>query len=125
MTLRRALVADDDPTVRLLAHAALARHGFTVTAVADGGSALEEFERQAFDIVLLDVEMPVLDGYRVCTELRRRSERPLPIVLITGHDERAATVDADAAGASDVIVKPVDWCSLGARLLKLMSAQPQ
>lgn len=122
MTAFHALVADDDPTVRLLAQAALAGHGFTVTTVADGARALEEFDRQAFDIVLLDVEMPAVDGYLVCAELRRRSRQPLPIVLITGHDDRAAIAEAFEAGASDFIAKPVDWSRLGARLHQLLPA---
>jgi len=115
------LVADDDPTVRLLAQAALDGQGFSVTAVADGAQALAEFQRRPSDIVLLDVDMPAVDGYLVCAELRRRIGPELPIVLITGHDDREAITTAFEAGTTDFIAKPVDWSSLASRLLKLLS----
>lgn len=114
------LVADDDPTVCLLMKAALTREGYDVTTVSDGLAALDTFGSRPFSMVLLDVEMPGLDGYLVCSEIRFLYGKSVPIVLITGHDDGAAIKAAFAAGASDFISKPVNWSTLGQRLRPLI-----
>lgn len=119
----RILVADDDPTVGLLMKAALTRAGYTVTTVSNGLDALASFGTEAFAMVLLDVEMPGLDGYQVCSELRRLYGSALPIVLITGHDDQKASAAAFKAGASELISKPVNWTTLGERLRPLLLAK--
>lgn len=115
------LVADDDPTVCLLMKAALTREGYSVTTVSNGLDALACFSAEPFALVLLDVEMPGLDGYLVCRELRRLFGKRLPIVLITGHDDRLAIETAFKTGASDFISKPVNWTTLGERLRPLLA----
>lgn len=117
---RRVLVADDDPTTCLLLKAALGKQGFAVTTVNNGKAALERFADQAFDLALLDIEMPELDGYLVCGELRRRYGPALPIVLITGHDDRDSIASGFEVGANDFISKPIDWLKLGERLAPLL-----
>mgnify|MGYP001014178918 FL=1 len=117
----RILVADDDPTVGLLMKAALTRAGYTVTTVCNGLDALASFCAEPFAMVLLDVEMPGLDGYQVCSELRRLYGTTLPIVLITGHDDQIASAAAFKAGASEFISKPVNWTTLGERLRPLLA----
>ena len=84
------LFADDDPTACLLMQAALGAQGFNVTTVDNGNAALTAFSAKPFAMVLLDVDMPGLDGYLVCSELRKQYGDALPIVLITGHDDRLA-----------------------------------
>lgn len=116
----RILVADDDPTTCLLMQAALRQAGFAVTTVDNGKAALERFATETFDMALLDVEMPELDGYLVCSELRRRYGPALPIILVTGHDDREAIASGFEAGASDFISKPIDWLKLGERLVPLL-----
>jgi DNA-binding response OmpR family regulator len=113
------LIADDDPTIRLLAQAALHGKGFDVTAVADGGAAQEALRDKHFSMLLLDVEMPVLDGYLVCTAARRQFPE-LPIVLLTGHDDRDSIATAFDSGATDLIAKPVDWTRLAEKLLAIL-----
>jgi DNA-binding response OmpR family regulator len=71
-------------------------------------------------MALLDIEMPGLDGYLVCSELRRQYGESLPIILITGHDDRAAIEAGFAAGASDFISKPINWSTLAQRLRPLL-----
>lgn len=119
--MRRILVADDDPTVGLLMKAALNRDGYTVSTVSNGRNALTEFCAEPFAMVLLDVEMPELDGYQACSELRRLYGKALPIVLITGHDDPLSSAAAFKAGASDFISKPVNWTTLGERLRPLLA----
>jgi FixJ family two-component response regulator len=72
-------------------------------------------------MVLLDVEMPELDGYQACSELRRLYGEALPIVLITGHNDQRASEAACKAGASDFISKPVNWTTLGERLRPMLA----
>ena len=116
MAAPRILFADDDPTACLLMQAALGSQGFNVSTVNNGTAALAAFADEAFDLVLLDIEMPGLDGYLVCGELRRQYGDTLPIVLITGHDDREAIEAGFVAGASDFISKPIDWSTLVQRL---------
>lgn len=83
----RILVADDDPTAALLFPAALAGGEFELTLVDNGLDALAAFRRQAFDMALLDVEMPGLDGMAVCAAIRQSHGDAFPVLLVTGrHD---------------------------------------
>lgn len=116
----RILIADDDPTTCLLMQAALGNRGFSVTTVDNGIAAVDAFASEPFAMALLDIEMPGLDGYLVCGELRRQYGAALPIILITGHDDRQAIEAGFAAGASDLISKPVNWSTLAERLRPLL-----
>jgi len=117
----RVLVADDDPTVALLMRAVLNAPEFSLTVVNDGAAAWDEFRCSAFDIVLLDVEMPEMDGLAVCEAIRGSQGRQVPVVLITGHGEPAFVERARTLRA-DYMVKPLDWSSLAARLREILSA---
>ncbi len=112
-----AIVADDEDLGRLLLSEAVAQFGLSVSAHADGAAALEAALAQELDIVLLDVDMPGLDGYAVCRRLRAEPRfTNLPIVMVTGHEDAAAIDRAFAAGATDFISKPVNWALLPRRL---------
>lgn len=115
----RVLVADDDPTVALLMQAALAGSEFSVTLVDNGTAALAEFNRARFDIVLLDVEMPEMDGFEVCAALRQLPAADVPVVLVTGRSDALFFARARALGAAH-IAKPVDWSQLGWQLRVLL-----
>ena len=116
------LVADDDLTTALLMQAALVRAGFAVTLAADGEEAVQAFAQVRFDMVLLDVDMPRLDGYAVCRELRRRGGEELPILMVTGMDDTASIEAAFEAGATDFINKPITWALLGHRVRYVLRA---
>ena len=112
-----ALIVDDDSTARLLTRAALEQVGFSVTEAEDGDRALAAFERARPDLVLLDVDMPGMDGYTVCQTLRGRTEaRHVPIVMVTGRDDVASINRAYEAGATDFVAKPINWGLLGHRV---------
>ena len=115
----RILVADDDPTVALLMQVALPAPDFATTVVATGDAALEIFGQQPFDLVLLDVEMPGRDGFEVCREIRRRSGRSVPVLLVTGRNDPEFHARADEL-AADHIAKPVDWGSLAGLVQRLI-----
>lgn len=115
----RVLAADDDSTALLLTRAALKADDFLVTVVDDGEVALAEFRRNEFDIVLLDVEMPGLDGFEIGAAIREMRGPDFPIVLVTGRDDLAFVSHAQAL-AADYVAKPVDWQSLPGLLRRLL-----
>lgn len=116
----RILVADDDPTVGLLMRTVLSAPDFSLVLVDSGNDALAEFNRGEFDMVLLDVEMPGMDGFEVCAAIREGRGAKLPVVLISGHRDAQFAAQAAAIGAK-TLSKPVDWSSLAAWLYDLQS----
>jgi diguanylate cyclase (GGDEF)-like protein len=112
-----AIVADDEDLGRLLLSEAVGQIGLTVSAHDNGTAALEAALKQNLAIVLLDVDMPGLDGYAVCRRLRAEPRLAnVPIVMVTGHEDSAAIDLAFDAGATDFIAKPVNWALLPRRL---------
>ena len=104
------LVADDDPTMRVMARAALEQDGHVVAVAANGEEACHVFAERSPDIVLMDINMPVVDGYEACARLRRRADGArIPILMLTGLDDAEAIARAYAAGATDFQTKPVSW----------------
>ncbi len=105
--LPSVLVVDDDDSMRFIASEAL-RHKFHVFAVSDGFECLDLLAEQAVDLILLDVEMPQMDGFEVCREIREMPERHhTPIVMMTGRDDVNAVTRAYEAGATDFTTKPI------------------
>ncbi|WP_026839925.1 putative bifunctional diguanylate cyclase/phosphodiesterase [Citrifermentans bremense] len=117
------MVVDDDQAVRLLARETLENSGFTVRDVENGEQALEEFDVHAPDIVLLDVMMPGIDGFSVCSAIRRTaSGRDTPVLMMTGLDDLESIDCAYEAGATDFITKPINWHVLGYRVSYMLRA---
>lgn len=122
MSALRILVADDDQTTCLLMQAALAKGGLAVELAHDGEAALAAFERAPFDMVMLDVDMPRMNGFAACAALRRRWGDELPIVMVTGMDDIASIEAAFEAGATDFISKPIPWLLLAHRVRYVLRA---
>ena len=118
------LVADDDPALLVLAQAALVPDGHTVVAARDGEEACRLFTEQVPDLVLLDVTMPVLDGYAACARLRRSAggERT-PILMLTANADAESVARAYEVGATDFQAKPVDWRVLRERVKYMLKAK--
>ena len=110
------LVVDDDADARLVMRAALRKAGFDVRLAEGGHDALRQFREQPCDMVMLDVEMPDLDGHEVCATLRAEAGPLLPIVMVTGMDDVHSVQAAYDGGATDFISKPVNWALLGHRV---------
>ena len=111
------LVVDDDFLLRSMAVKTLRHAGFEVSDAAGGDDALVLFEERPFDLVLLDVMMPGLDGFEVCARLRA-TERgaALPILMLTGLNDTESIEQAFRQGATDFITKPIHWTLLAQRV---------
>ena len=105
----RVLVVDDDPGIQLLMRKTLAKAGFHVTVAASGLEAIEVCPEFMPDLVLLDINMPSMDGITACTEIRKQDKRDFPIVMVTSVDDAVSIQRAFDAGATDFILKPVNW----------------
>jgi diguanylate cyclase (GGDEF)-like protein/PAS domain S-box-containing protein len=104
------LVVDDNEMNRDALSRRLRQRGFEVTIAADGAEALELIDRSAFDLVLLDVEMPGLSGLEVLATLRlTRSATELPVIMVTARAEGTDIVEAFRVGANDYVTKPIDF----------------
>ncbi|MFM2417974.1 MAG: hypothetical protein RL385_2697 [Pseudomonadota bacterium] len=112
-TLRVVLIEDDERLARLTARY-LESHGVIVTIAGDGREGLSEVLRLSPDAVLLDLQLPGLDGLSVCRQLRNRTD--VPILVLTARDEEADRVLGLESGADDYIVKPFSSRELLARV---------
>jgi diguanylate cyclase len=118
------LVVDDDPGARLLIGTALEMAGFRVTTAADGRIALDEVQGQAFDCVVLDVVMPGLNGFEVCTALRALpNSRHVPVLMQTSLDDVDSVNRAYDAGATDFSSKGINPMLLAQRVKFLVRAK--
>jgi len=109
------LVAEDTKSVREALEEILGAAGHAVRAVPDGVSALAAFAQQRPDLVLLDVMMPKMSGFDVCTEIRRR-DVAVPIIFLSAKDSERAKVQGLGLGADDYISKPFGDSELLARV---------
>jgi len=111
------LVADDDPAMRALFATILKPQGFEVAEAADGVEALELAQRLAPAILLLDMEMPRLDGFGVLEALRRRlAGRAVPVIVVTVKDDAVTEARCIELGAEDYLTKPIQPSSLVVRI---------
>jgi DNA-binding response OmpR family regulator len=119
--MKRVLVVEDDPDiVELIVHY-LRAEGFEVEAEGDGRRALERLRAGQHHVVVLDLQLPGLDGLSLCAELRRdKRTRALPVIMLTARGEEADRVVGLEVGADDYVVKPFSPKELVARVRALL-----
>ncbi len=120
------LIAEDDDALRHLLTIALKRDGYKIVAVRDGKEALSAFADNTIDLVLLDINMPIIDGYEVCMELRKRTS--VPIIMITAKSRTDEVVTGFQLGADYYMTKPFSMHELRARIqtiLRRVNTEPQ
>jgi len=100
----RILLVDDEQSIQTLLTYPLRKEGYEVVAALDGQEALDRFREQSFDLVVLDLMLPRVDGFEVCRQLRARSS--VPIIMLTAKAEEFDTVLGLELGADDYITKP-------------------
>jgi two-component system, OmpR family, alkaline phosphatase synthesis response regulator PhoP len=119
--MKRALVVEDDPDIVELIDHYLRAEGFEVEAVGDGRHALERLRAAAYHVVILDLQLPGLDGLSLCAELRRdKRTSALPVIMLTARGDESDRVVGLEVGADDYVVKPFSPKELVARVRALM-----
>ena len=111
---RKILAVEDDRNISDLIRMYLEKEGFEVTTAFDGGTAVEKFKEIQPDLVLLDIMLPVMDGWAVCQKIREMSRTP--IIMLTAKSEVFDKVTGLEMGADDYIVKPFEMKELIARI---------
>jgi DNA-binding response OmpR family regulator len=112
--LARILLVDDEQSIQTLLSYPLRRDGYEVVQATDGRQALDRFDEQAFDLVVLDLMLPKIDGLEVCRRLRNRSS--VPIIMLTPKTEESDKVVGLELGADDYITKPFSLREFSSRI---------
>ena len=115
---KKALVIEDDSNIAELLRLYLEKDDFEVTVAANGALGVSEFERILPDVVLLDIMLPILDGWAVCREIRETSKTP--IIMLTAKGETPDKVSGLEMGADDYVTKPFEVRELIARVHAVM-----
>jgi|EndMetStandDraft_5_1072996.scaffolds.fasta_scaffold315238_2 DNA-binding response OmpR family regulator len=122
----RILVVDDDPILREFASVYLTTPKSTVALAANASTALELLAREQFDIALIDIDMPGMDGFELVECIRGQDKlRNLPIVMVTGREDIVSIDRAYAVGATSFATKPVNWRQLSHQLRYVLRANKQ
>jgi two-component system, OmpR family, alkaline phosphatase synthesis response regulator PhoP len=118
----RVLLAEDEPDIQLITRLALEDAGCSVVAVADGQAAITVALSQPFDVALLDVMMPRVDGFTACARLREHdATRDLPVIFLTAKSQELEVDYGLAIGARGYIIKPFDVFSLAEKIYAILS----
>jgi two-component system response regulator RegX3 len=120
--MRRVLVVEDEESYSDPLSYMLRKEGFEVAVAADGTEALEEFDRNGADIVLLDLMLPGLPGTEVCRRIRRRSD--VPVIMVSAKDSEMDKVVGLELGADDYVTKPYSPRELVARIEAVLRRVP-
>ncbi len=115
---KRALIVEDDSNIAELLRLYLGKDGFEVMISPDGGKAKSMFDLFKPDVVLLDIMLPVKDGWQVCREIREKSS--VPIIMLTAKGETNDKISGLEMGADDYVTKPFDVKELIARVHAVM-----
>lgn len=120
---KHILIADDDPHIRDVISFALEKAGMQVTQTEDGRQALDAFRRHAADLMVLDINMPELDGLEVCREIRKFSE--VPILFLSSRDDEIDRILGLEIGGDDYVTKPFSPRELVARINVILKRTQQ
>lgn len=119
---RSVLVVEDDPRIRRVVQLSLTAEGFEVAEADTGEGALDQLARRTFDVVLLDLMLPDIDGFEVCRRLRRTST--VPVIVVTARSDSHDVVAGLEAGADDYVSKPFVPKELSARIRAALRRAP-
>ena len=116
------LVIDDEESLRHTLSRILVHEGFNITTAADGFEALRRFSNKSFDLVILDLRLPDMDGIQVLREIRKIQPQ-LPVILLTGHGTMSSALEAIHLEATDFLLKPVKPDDLVKRTKEILHRQ--
>lgn len=121
-TNKRVLIAEDSSVIQNLAKKILEFQNFEITSVKNGEQVLQILDREEFDVILLDINMPVMDGMECARRVRALADprkANIPMVAITGNARNYTTDEFKAAGFNDVLIKPLNFDALVAQVKSL------
>jgi len=117
------LVAEDDPDIRMMVSTMMEMRGYRVVLAADGQETLEVARAERPDIILMDLQLPRLNGFSVARFIRQDEPlRKVPIIVVSAHDPAKHRNLALAAGCNAFVTKPIDFDRLEELMVRLMSA---
>ena len=111
---KKILIVEDEENIRELLRLYLEREGYEISEAANGVEALKKWKAESPDMLLLDVMMPMMDGWQVCRTIREESA--VPIIMLTAKGETSDRVSGLEMGADDYIVKPLEMREVVARV---------
>ncbi|MHB1125966.1 MAG: response regulator transcription factor, partial [Bacillota bacterium] len=114
----RILVADDEPKMRQLVRIYLEKEGYAIDEAVDGRHALDKINTNSYHLLILDLMLPLTDGWTVCREVRKKLD--IPIIMLTARGEESDRVLGFELGADDYVVKPFSPRELVARVKALL-----
>ncbi|MEQ8239727.1 MAG: response regulator [Cyclobacteriaceae bacterium] len=109
---KKIIVAEDSSVIQNLTKRILTQQNYITTSVKNGAQVLEKLDKEAYDMVLMDINMPIMDGVACAKEIRQRSEDKngkIPIIAITGNANNYSKEDFKALGIDDYIPKPLNY----------------
>jgi len=115
------ILADDDPSIRLMIRHVLESEEFDIVEAADGIEAIKAVEKHHPALVLLDAVMPGIDGFTTCKQIKDKGHTDVPVMMITGLDDDASVERAYDVGAIDFITKPIKWAVLKHRVKSVVA----
>ena len=121
--MQKILIVEDDLTIQALLHDFIQEAGYEVTLASDGVEALSYFSERGFDLVLLDIMLPKIDGYGVCEVIRRKSN--IPIVMLTALDAEENQIKGLDLEADDYITKPFSMSVLIRKIAAILRRSSQ
>ncbi len=118
------LIIEDDRSINKLLERFLATEGFRVLKSFNGRDGMDQFYKHKPDLVISDINMPYMNGFEVCKEIKSKEEfRLIPVILLTSRDDNQSKIIGIEAGADDFIVKPVNRFLLSARIKSLIKSK--
>ncbi|WP_435355944.1 response regulator [Emticicia sp. SJ17W-69] len=114
-SMKRVLIAEDSSVIQNLAKKILEFQNFEITAVKNGEQVMQLLDKEDFDILLLDINMPIMDGMecvKAIRELKDKKKATLPVVAITGNAKNYSETDFKEAGFNDALMKPLNFDKL-------------
>ena len=123
---RNILVVEDDRNISDLIHMYLVKEGFDVRIAGDGGKAIEEFQRAAPDLILLDIRMTPKNGFETLREIRDMKDRAdIPVIMLTAMEDKDSVLEGITLGISDYILKPFAPDDLLSRIRRVLDGEGQ
>ena len=115
------VLADDDPSIRLMVRHVLESEDFDIIEASDGLEAIKAVEKHHPALILLDAVMPGIDGFTTCQQIKEKGHTDIPVMMITGLDDDASVERAYEVGAIDFITKPIKWAVLKHRVKSVVA----